>query len=276
MNPVNPHDTPMSPEAVAALPPPGAWGTVLGICRLGLAALIVVLATIVILASSVLPVTIRGARLSLWATTGAAHALLATFGVRLTVEDRERIRAHRGFIFFNHFSWMDPVVLMAATPVRYLAASGVKKLPFIGWVGRAIGTVFVDRGDDASREAARDGLRDAIGDSDTPVALAPEGGIKPGPPVRPFRYGAFEVAADADEPILLVALAYAPWPQAAWQEGETLIDAAWRISARRGPFSARVTPLELATPTGRGVDADALAAEQSLNAALGVRAGDTD
>jgi len=273
MNPVDPRDTPMSPEAVAALPAPGALGTLIGVCRLALASLIVVLATVVILTSSLVPLKIRGTRLSLWATAGTAHALLAIFGIRLIVDDKERLRAHRGFVFFNHFSWIDPVVLMAATPVRYLAAAGVKKLPFIGWVGRAIGTVFVNRGNDASREAARDGLRDAITSSLTPVALAPEGGIKPGPPVRPFRYGAFEVAADARQPVLLVALAYSPWPRAAWQDGETLIDTAWRISARRGSFVARVTPLELVTPSGDSIETDAQAAETILNDAL-LRAGE--
>ncbi|MEO0560205.1 MAG: 1-acyl-sn-glycerol-3-phosphate acyltransferase, partial [Bacteroidota bacterium] len=173
-----------------------------------------------------------------------------------------------GFVFFNHFSWIDPVVLMAATPVRYLAASGVRKLPFIGWVGRAVGTVFVNRGDNSSREAARGGLRDAIASSLTPVALAPEGGIKPGPPVRPFRYGAFEVAADTNQPILLVALTYTPWPRAAWQDGETLIDAAWRVSARRGSFAACVTPLDQVSSSIDTVDSDARAAETALNSAL--------
>ncbi|GAB5535797.1 MAG: hypothetical protein Rubg2KO_20460 [Rubricoccaceae bacterium] len=273
MNPVDPRDTPMSPEAVAALPAAGFLGGLLGVTRLALAGIVVVVATVVILASSLVPLKIRDTRLSLWATAGTARALLAIFGVRLIVDDPKRLRAHRGFVFFNHFSWIDPVVLMAATPVRYLAAAGVKKLPFIGWVGRAVGTVFVNRGNDASREAARDGLRDAIASSLTPVALAPEGGIKPGPPVRPFRYGAFEVAAEARQPVLLVALAYTPWARAAWQDGETLIDAAWRVSARRGPFIARVTPLERVMPSASGIEADARAAEATLNEAL-TRAGE--
>ena len=270
MNPVDPRDTPMSPEAVAALPAPGLLDTIRGVVRLALAGGIVVAATLAILTSSLLPIAVRGTRLSLWVTAASARALLAIFGVRLVVDDRERLRAHRGFIFFNHFSWIDPVVLMAATPVRYLAASGVKKLPFIGWVGRAVGTVFVNRGDDASREAAREGLRGAIEKSQSPIALAPEGGIKPGPPVRPFRYGAFEVAADARQPVLLVALAYSPWPRAAWQDGETLIDAAWRVGACREFFSVRVTPLTVLEPTATSSKTDAEEAEGVLNEALGV------
>ena len=265
MNPADPRATPMSPEAVSALPAPGVLGALLGGLRLVLAGLIVVLATVLILVSSLLPVTIRDTRLSLWATAVTAHALLLVFGVELVMDDPERIRSHRGFVFFNHFSWIDPVVLMAATPVRYLAAAGVRKLPFIGWVGRAVGTVFVNRGDGASREAARNGLRTAIASSTTPVALAPEGGIKPGPPVRPFRHGAFEVAAECGQPVLLVALAYSPWPRAAWQDGETLIDAAWRVSARRGTFSVRVTPLALLNPSLDGAPADARTAEWVFN-----------
>ena len=116
MTPVAPRDTPMSPEAVAALPAPGILGTLLGIARLALAGGIVVLATVVILASSLVPLKIRDTRLSLWVTAITAHALLAVFGIRLIVDDRERLRAHRGFVFFNHFSWIDPVVLMADGP----------------------------------------------------------------------------------------------------------------------------------------------------------------
>ena len=268
MTAVPPETTPMSPAAVAALGRPRLVEALVGAARLGLAGLVIVVGTAAVLASAAVPLAPRGTRLALWTTTAAARALLAALGVRLTVEDCERLAAHRGFVFFNHFSWIDPVVLMAATPVRFLAAAGVRRLPFIGLMGRAVGTVFVNRGDGASREAARDGLRAAIGTSATPVALSPEGGVKPGPPVRPFRYGAFEVAAETDRPVLLVALRYTPWARAAWQDGETLVDAAWRVGARRGPFAASVAPIGLVEAPADAVEAQAADAERVFNQAL--------
>ena len=268
MNPVDAGDTPMSPAAVSALPAPGVVGTVVGGLRIAAALVTLVVGTAGVLASSAVPIRLRGTRLSLWATAWTARALLVCFGVELAVEDRAALRAHRGFVFFNHFSWIDPVVLMAATPVRFLAAAGVQRLPLIGWVGRAVGTIFVNRGDGASREAARGGLREAVTRSRTPVALAPEGGIRPGPPVRPFRHGAFEVAAETSQRVLPVALDYAPWPRAAWQDGEALVDAAWRVAARRGPFRARVVPLETLAPTPDRIAEVASAAEARFNAEL--------
>ena len=255
----------MSPTAVAALPTPGVVGMIIGGLRITAALVVLVAGTVAILTSSLLPLRLWGTRLPLWATAWTARALLVCFGVELAVEDRAALRAHRGFVFFNHFSWIDPVVLMAATPVRFLAAAGVRRLPLIGLVGRAVGTIFVNRGDGASREAARDGLREAVTRSLTPVALAPEGGIRPGPPVRPFRHGAFEVAAETRQLVLLVALDYAPWPRAAWQDGETLVGAAWRVAARRGPFRVRVLPLGTVAPTLDRVAELATAAEARFN-----------
>ena len=268
MTPAGPRATPMSPAAVAALPAPGAVGTAVGALRIAAALAALGVGSAAILASAAVPLRLRGTRLSLWATAWTARALLACFGVELEVEDPARLRAHRGFVFFNHFSWIDPVVLMAATPVRFLAAAGVRRLPLIGWVGRAVGTVFVNRGDGDSRRAARSGLREAVTRSRTPVALAPEGGIQPGPPVRPFRHGAFEVAAETRQLVLPVALDYAPWPRAAWQDGETLVDAAWRVAARRGPFRVRVAPLGTVAPTPGTVAELATALEARFNAEL--------
>lgn len=264
----------MDPATLAALPRPGPLALALGVVRIvGVFALLAA-GTAVLLVAAVLPARPGGVRLALWVAVGIARALLWITGTTLVAEAPEALRRHRGFVFFNHLSYLDPVALMAVAPVRFLATAGVRQIPFVGPIAAAVGTLFVDRGDDESRERARDKLRAAVASGSPPVALAPEGGITPGPGVGPLRHGAFEVATDADADVLLVALAFSPPGYAAWRDGEWLVRPLWRLCARTGPFTIRTTPLApvLETRPNGSAEADpaALAAEATrrLNAAL--------
>ena len=105
--------------------------------------------------------------------------------------------------------------------------------------------------------------------SPVPVALAPEGGIAPGPGVLPLRRGAFEVAAEAGAPVLLVALRVEPRAATRWEAGEWLLAPLWRACARSTPLAITVRALPPALDAGRAGAASE--AERRLNAALGVR-----
>ena len=261
----------MNPDTLAGLPRPGPVATLLGAVRVLAVLVLLVVGTVALVAAALVPVRPRGVRLAVWAAVAVARAFLAFTGTRVAVDDRAALRAHRGFVFFSHLSFLDPVVLMAAAPTRFLAAEGVRRIPFVGWIAQAAGTLFVNRGRDASREAARHALRAAVADGPTPVALAPEGGIGPGPGVLPLRHGAFEVARDADADILLVALRFEPPGYAVWS-GEWLVVPLWRLCARTGPFTVRVAVLApaLETRPGGGASPEVLAAEatQRFNTAL--------
>lgn len=249
-----------------ALPPrPGVVAHVVGAVRVAAVLVLVVVSTVVVIGAALLPVRVRGVRLAAWAATAVCRLVLSVAGVTFRVEERDVLRAHRGFVFFNHLSFLDPVVLVAATPLRFLATQGVRSIPLVGWMATALGTIYVHRGQTESREAARDRLRDAVAQSPTPVALAPEGKIGPGPGVLPFRRGAFEVAADAGAPVLLVALRFEPHAHALWVDDEWLLRALWRLCARRGPFTATVTPLPPALVVGERPDAAAAEAERRLD-----------
>ena len=190
-------------------------------------------------------------------------------GVRGLPRDVPALDAHRGLVFFNHPSFLDPVVMMAVRPVRYLAAAGVRSIPFVGPMARAAGTLFVDRGDAGSRSAARDAVREAL-DDPTPVALAPEGGIWKDEGVGPLRYGAFEVAAGADAEILLVALDYSDRRRVAWHDGEWLLAPLWRVCARARPVWAEVQTVGTLDAAAAAPEAVADQARRRLSAALGV------
>ncbi len=252
----------MDPALLDRLPRPGVLTRVVGAVRVVGVLLLVVVGTLVLLVAAVLPVTIRGVRLAVHVADGLARALLWIVGVRLETRNGEALEAHRGFVFFNHHSWLDAVALMAVQPVRFLATQGVRRIPFIGWIASAIGTLYVNRGRDASREAARGALREAVAGSPLPVALAPEGEIGPGPGVLPLRHGAFEVAQDADADILLVALTFDPPGYAVWDH-EWLLAPLWRVCARTIPFTITldVLPPALETRPAGGTTPEALASE---------------
>ena len=261
----------MDPATRDCLPRPGPLGALLGAARVLAVFGMLAAGTAVLLAAALVPIRVRGIRPAVYVAVGIARLFVSLTGIRLVVDGAEVLRAHRGFVFFNHLAWLDPVALMAVTPVRFLATQGVRRIPFVGWIAAAAGTLFVNRGQDESREAARGALREAVAASPLPVALAPEGGITPGPGVGPLRRGAFEVAQDADADVLLVALAFEPPGYAVW-EHETLLGPLCRMSSRTGPFTVRVTALgpSLETRPPGGATGAALAdeAEARLNAAL--------
>ena len=250
-------------------PRPALAACVLGALRVAAVLAVLVVGAATLLAASLVPGRPGGAAPAGWVAVGVARAVLAAIGVRLRVEGGAALRAHRGFVFFSHPSFLDPLLLLAVRPLRFLAAAGVRRLPLVGPMATALGTLYVDRGRGASRERARRALADAACSSAVPVALAPEGGISVEPGVGPLRRGAFEVADEAGAPVQLVALAVEPRAAVRWDEGEPLTAPLWRACARTTPLVATVRVLRPALDAGRPGAAEE--ARRRLNAALGVR-----
>lgn len=254
----------MYPQAARSVPPPSFLGVLLGILRVTAVLMVVTLGAVLVLLAALIPIRIRDIRLAQWIPTGLCRAFLVITGLRLETAHAELMRRHRGFLFFNHVSFLDVIVLLAVTPLRFLATAGVTKIPLIGWMARAVGTLTVHRGDEASRSAAREALAETIQKHPRPaVAVAPEGGVGPGPEVLPLRRGAFEVAADTGQPVLLVALRFDPPGRAAWLDGEWLLGALWRLCARTAPVAAYVEALPpTLSPTADPAETTSLATER--------------
>jgi 1-acyl-sn-glycerol-3-phosphate acyltransferase len=207
---------------------------------------------------------VRAVRPALWIVVLLARLFVRLFGVRLLCHNPEILRRHHGLVFINHLSYLDPVVIEALAPVRFLATSGVQRLPFVGWIARAVGTVFVERGRAESRSASRTAVMDKLGrGAYPPIVIAPEGQIGPGGRVLPFRHGALAIARDAGVPVLPVVLHFEPLAAAAWLQGEWILRALWRLAARTTPFTATVTLLR---PLTLGPHDDPAAAAAALEA----------
>ena len=225
------------------LAPPSPLAAVVGAVRVAAILAVVAAGSAAVLAAACLPRRAGGAAAAEHVAVGLCRACLWIAGVERRVEGGGALRRHRGFVFFNHVSFLDPLVLVAVAPLRFLATAGVRRLPFLGPMATALGTVYVHRGQHESRAAARTELAEAVGTSPVPVAVAPEGRIGPGGRVLPFRHGAFEVAADARAPVLLVALSFEPHAPVVWGDGEWVLAALWRLCARTGPLVARLTAI---------------------------------
>lgn len=229
-------------------------GILRAIFRVTVAALALVVATVVILLLAPLPFKARGVRLSAWPTTLGSRFLLRLFNVQVDFPHAARLRRHRGFVFPNHVSALDILTLLAVVPVRFLAKMEVRRWPFIGWMAVAVGTVFVDRSSKASRQAARQALTEV--DYFPPVAVFPEGGILPPPDeINPFRYGAFEIVVNGRIPFIPLVLVYEPLEIAYWGD-EPLLTALWRMAACTGPVTVHAVALKTVQP-----DADDTAVE---------------
>jgi 1-acyl-sn-glycerol-3-phosphate acyltransferase len=92
-----------------------------------------------------------------WAVGRPTIGLLATLASRLRVYGKDRVPAEGGCVVAsNHFSWLDPPVLGAASPrvLYYMAKIEAHKVPGLGAFIRSFGCFPVRRGE-SDREAVR-------------------------------------------------------------------------------------------------------------------------
>ena len=100
----------MDPTTLDRLPRPGPLGVVLGTARVLAVVALLIGGTVVLLAAALVPVRVRGIRPAVHVAVGIARLFIAITGIALHVDGRDALRAHRGFLFFNHLAWLDPIV----------------------------------------------------------------------------------------------------------------------------------------------------------------------
>ncbi len=239
-----------------------------GYYRICFSGLILGLGGTLVTLTSWVPLEIRGFRISFWILVMTVRSLLGVLNVRTSCPDKPTFRAHHGFIFPNHVSFADALVMVGITPVRFLAKAEIRSWPVIGMIAKAIGCVFVKREDKKSRSEARAAL--AMVDTFPPIALFPEGKRGPGDELLPFRYGAFEIAIGGQSSILPCAIIYDPLDIIIWRRGESLLSAVWRTACFAGPIKADVVALD-AVQTSSESDPVALSIETREQIAAALR-----
>lgn len=218
-----------------------------GVLRLIIFIFLLITVTLLVLLTAWLPIRRKGARLSAWLLVPVCRLLLLLFNVKFTAPEATRIAQHDGFIFPNHLSFLDIILLLTVFPVRFLSKAEIANWPLFGWIARGIDTVFVDREDKSSREQARAALAHIR--TFPAVVLFPEGGIyQPPTELKPFRYGAFEIAKAGSIPFIPAVFIYDPIDIVFWRD-EPLLTAVWRFATRPEPIKARLYLLHTVQPT---------------------------
>jgi lyso-ornithine lipid O-acyltransferase len=118
-----------------------------------------------------------------------ARLALPTLGLRY-VQRGTPIRGAGAFVA-NHSSWIDIVALQRAAAPFLVSKSEVRDWPGIGFIGRAIGTLFIDRKAAAAKQQEAE-LLDRLSRGDH-MAVFPEGTSTDGQRVLPFKSSLFGV-----------------------------------------------------------------------------------
>jgi 1-acyl-sn-glycerol-3-phosphate acyltransferase len=107
----------------------------------------------------------------------------------------------------NHESYAD-IFLISCFPweMKWMAKDTIFRIPVMGWMMRMAKDIPVTRGNRESAIAALAGCRDRLARR-VSVMIFPEGTRSPTDELLPFKDGAFQLAIEAQAPILPIAVA---------------------------------------------------------------------
>jgi lyso-ornithine lipid O-acyltransferase len=128
----------------------------------------------------------------------------------------------------NHVSYLDPLVVAAVAPCISIAKGEARGWPLIGRGLRALGVVFVRRGDVHSGAVALRKAWRAL-DSGAMVLNFPEGTTSDGRTVAPFQGGIFGLAGMAGVAVVPAHISYDD-DRVPWSGGQTFAPHYWRLS----------------------------------------------
>ena len=134
----------------------------------------------------------------------SCKSVLDAMGIRCRVEGTP---PPSGLLVANHLSYLDILVLGAATPCCFVSKKEVRRWPIFGQLGALGGTLFLDRGSRVSavRTATAMGERLAL---PLPIVLFPEGTSTDGSTVLPFHSWLFEPAVERGASITVASIRY--------------------------------------------------------------------
>ncbi|MDR1814817.1 MAG: 1-acyl-sn-glycerol-3-phosphate acyltransferase [Tannerella sp.] len=140
----------------------------------------------------------------LWAKAACVLSLC-----RVKVIGRENITKGRSYVFAaNHQSAYDIFLVYGyiGAPISWMMKKSLGKIPFVGAACRMLDFIFVDN---TSARAAKKSIQDAektIKEQGRSLVVFPEGSRSPDGHIKPFKRGAFQIAAEQRLPIVPVTL----------------------------------------------------------------------
>jgi 1-acyl-sn-glycerol-3-phosphate acyltransferase len=136
--------------------------------------------------------------------------VLSRFVYRLKLVNDEHIPATGpAVIVCNHVSFVDAVLLMAASPrpIRFVMDHRIFKVPVLGWLFRLAKAIpIAPRGEDPAAYEAAFAAADAVLAEGDLVGIFPEGGITSDGRLLPFKGGVMKILERRPVPVVPVAL----------------------------------------------------------------------
>jgi 1-acyl-sn-glycerol-3-phosphate acyltransferase len=206
---------------------------------------IIVAGTLLLLPTIWLPFYVRGVKPSSLFVTIMTRFFMLIFNIRYICHEPKKFRSLKGFVFPNHSTYLDILMMTQLIPMRFVAKQEVKRFPIVGLLGVAIGCVFVKRDNKESRAKARETLGKV--DLYPPIVLFPEGKTGSGETLQPFRHGAFEIAVENEIPFLPCVILFDKPEYVRWM-GQKFPRVIWRLASRSGPLTAELIPLDIIHP----------------------------
>ncbi len=132
--------------------------------------------------------------------------ILATSGVRVTVNGLERLDPSRSYVFAaNHQSLFDIPIVFSSLPfqVRIISKESLAKIPFMGWHLLRAGHVLVDRSNPGAGVVKKMARLVAAGHS---LIVFPEGTRSLDGVVGRFKGGSFVIAVQSALPVVPITI----------------------------------------------------------------------
>jgi 1-acyl-sn-glycerol-3-phosphate acyltransferase len=144
-------------------------------------------------------------RLQQWVMFTWGKSILFFLGIKVF---REEIPKIKNFILMpNHRSYIDIFIVAALTPAAMVGKVELKKWP-LGKLGvKVTNSILVDRSEIKSLIKTMNKIKESISQG-IPVILFPEGATYQGPLTKPFKNGSFKIAAEANIPVIPMAIHY--------------------------------------------------------------------
>lgn len=143
--------------------------------------------------------------------------IIAFAGAQIKVKNRnsEFVKLNPCVVVANHTSFFDIPVLFRTIPfnVHFVAKKELKKMPFVGWYVVLTKMIFIDR---SNRIKAYESLKKAgkLIRKGKSVITFPEGSRSSNESITMFKQGSFQLAIEAEVPIVPVKIVGASkvWP----------------------------------------------------------------
>jgi len=180
-------------------------------------------------------------------------------GMDLKVEG-EPYREKPCLLVANHISYIDILAFYHLLPCVFVAKQEVRHWPIFGLGAASIGTLFVKRNSNSSRQAVSEAIVRGIQEEGKSIVVFPEGtsSIEG----KPWRRGIFALAARHGIPIQPVRIGYRPTREVAFINDDDLARHLWRLMGVERPMEAS---LHFMDPVFiKDLDADAARVESTV------------